>query len=648
MRVWETRDEGIDMKKKIAMFANEWNNENVCRFLEGMDQVFPKDFADIFCFVAANSYGRPDDANTGECSIHFLPNLKDFDYAVIFSQGLNSNEVRDKIYAKCEEAGITTICIGDKHEGFYSLVVDNEIGMRQLCEHLYEKHNARTFHFIAGARENEDSNIRLRVLTEFLKEKGLSLREEDIFYSEWETNATIFYTEDRYRQKSFLPDAIIVANDFLAVGTCVGLEKNGLKVPGDVAVTGFDYSQEGLHYFPSIASVDQHFDELGKKTVEIMLKHEKGEPVDSVTVINSEYMPGESCGCPFARDEDTIRKAFCHHQIDMKYQNNARYSRLVGIRNAICESNRYVSLPEKVKEVFMEKNPVEGDTVHFLMDPSFESVAHEGVVKMPKFQYTDYMQVIVSKEDGVMNNAKYCSNSELIPGYNGERPGNLLYLFTPLYIETYVFGYFVLKKDNLSNIYWDFHEYSDCLLNAFKYYKTSIELTALNDRMSDLMQTDALTSLKNRAAYESAKAALKRNYLAGDDTPFAVIMFDVNNLKTINDDLGHGAGDVYIKNSSELICNTFKHSPVYRIGGDEFVAIAKKSDYEARHELLSDFRSKISELQKPGTPKLKAISVASGMADFEEISDGGFELLFQKADERMYDNKREMKTNAIR
>ncbi len=635
------------MKKKIAMFANEWNNESVCLFLTGMNEVMPENYADIFCFVASNSYGSNANRNAGECSIHFLADLKDFDFAIVFAQGLNSNEVREQIYKRCEEAEIPTICIGDEHPGFYSLVVDNEVGMRQLCEHLYDVHNARRFHFYAGARENDDSNTRMRVLSQFLKEKGLALREEDIFYTEWETNNTISYTSGRYTSKSCLPDAIVVANDFLAVGTCVGLEKNGLCAPDDVAVTGFDYSKEGYHYFPSIASVNQHFDELGKKSCEIILMIDRGERPQSVTVVESEFVPGESCGCEDARGEDQIRKEYCHHRIDEKYEANARKGRLIEIREAILESNRFSTLPDKIKYIFSRPNPVEGDTIHMLIDPSFENIAHEGVAKMPRFTYTDYMQVLVSKEDGEINNAKFCKNSELIPGYK-EREGNLLYIFLPLFVETYSFGYVVLKRKDFSKIRWDFHEYEDCFLNSFKYYKTNIELTALNDKMSDLMQTDALTSLKNRAAYENAKASLKRNYLAGDDTPFAVIMFDVNNLKIVNDELGHGAGDVYIKNSSELICNTFKHSPVFRIGGDEFVAIAKKGDYEARHELLKEFRQKIEELQGSGVPKLKAVSIASGMADFEEISDGGFELLFQKADERMYENKRKMKSNAVR
>lgn len=634
------------MKKKIAMFANEWNNENVCRFMEGMNRLLPEDYADIFCFVAANSYGRTDVGNVSESTIHFLADLHDFDYAIVFSNGLNSNELRDRIYARCEEAGITTFCVGDKKDGFYSMLIDNETGMRQLCEHLYTVHKVRRIHFIAGAEENEDSKVRLRVLSDFQKEKGLVLRDEDIFYSRWENIATINHTMETYKSKKDLPDAIVVANDQLAIAAGVGLDYCNLSAPQDYIVTGFDYSYEGIHYYPSMASVDQHYDIVGEKVVEVMLNSDKGIESEKVFVVKSEFIPGESCGCVDARDESEVRKIYCHKQIEKNYMDNVRFGRLTAIRNAILESSRFSTLPGKIKSAFEEnRGNREGETMHILLDPSFESVARDGIDKMPKYTYTDYMQILVSKEDGEMNNDKFCKNSELIPGYR-QRPGNRMYIFMPIYIETYVCGYMVMRAYDIGNINWDFHEYIDCILNTIKYYKTNIELTTLNDKMSDLMNMDALTSLKNRAAYENAKAALKRNYLAGDDTPFAVIMFDINYLKNINDELGHGAGDVYIKNSSELICNTFKRSPVFRIGGDEFVAIAKRSDYESRHELLKEFRNKIEELQNSDVPKLKAVSIASGMADFEEISDGGFELLFQKADERMYINKREMKEHA--
>ena len=92
-----------------------------------------------------------------------------------------------------------------------------------------------------------------------------------------------------------------------------------------------------------------------------------------------------------------------------------------------------------------------------------------------------------------------------------------------------------------------------------------------------------------------------------------------------------------------LICNTFKHSPVYRIGGDEFVAIVKNDDYDKKDDLLQEFMDAVIELSKPEIPPEKRVSVAAGMADFDEIENENLDSIFKLADDRMYANKRKMK-----
>ena len=170
------------MKKKIALFANNWNSDNLMTFLDGARKTLPKNYADIFIFLAANTYGRSEVYNKSECAIHFLPDLKSFDAAIIFSQGLNSNEVRDKIYDRCREAKIPTVCIGDKDPDFYGVLVDNKTGMMELCNHLYDVHHMRTVKFFAGAKENDDSNLRLECLREFAKKKKIPfLRDKECF-----------------------------------------------------------------------------------------------------------------------------------------------------------------------------------------------------------------------------------------------------------------------------------------------------------------------------------------------------------------------------------------------------------------------------------------------------------------------------------
>ncbi len=633
------------MKKRIAVFANTWNNDIVTSFIEGYSKAIEGIEADTFIFLAANSYGRSESSNQSELSIHSFPDLNDYDAAIVFSQGLNSNAARDLIYDNCEKAEIPTFCIGDTHPGFHGILVDAEAAMHELCEHLYKEHNVRKVAFFAGPKENGDSQKRLNAVLDFAKEhKDFILEEKDIVYTNWEIITAMNIISSDYNTKEKLPDAMIFANDILAVAGCRALEMQGLMVPDDVFVTGYDYSKSNQSYYPSIATVDQCYGRIGELIVENLIQIFAGEKVPEEQYIDGVFRPGESCGCDHPRNEDVLRRKFCHDLLAQSYEMNARNGTIFGIRSAFLDSNRFATLPGKLQKVIREGFFLqETETFYLMLDPTLERIGKEEIDQLPKYKYSDRMLVIVSKKDGEMLRAgQTIHKRELIPDYDGKGP-NEIYFVMPLYIETFIVGYFIMVKSDNGMRDWVYQEYESCLVQSLTYYRTNIKLTALNDKLSELMQTDALTSLKNRTAFENAKSSLKGHYLAQDGVRFAAVMFDLNNLKKINDEYGHGAGDIYIKNSSELICHTFKHSPVFRIGGDEFVAILRNSDYEERHELLEKFRSGVQKMQADDITELNRVSVASGMADYDEIENDDIDTLFKKADERMYENKRLMK-----
>lgn len=148
--------------------------------------------------------------------------------------------------------------------------------------------------------------------------------------------------------------------------------------------------------------------------------------------------------------------------------------------------------------------------------------------------------------------------------------------------------------------------------------------------------TDPLTGIKNRLAYEHFESRLNDQIRTNPDIHFAIVIADVNDLKTINDNIGHNAGDECIRNACKRICQTYKHSPVFRIGGDEFAVILQGSDYEDRIELQQEI-SKTLEPDQPGT------SLAVGMAEFIPGKDDSVLSVFIQADRLMYQQKSKMK-----
>ena len=121
---------------------------------------------------------------------------------------------------------------------------------------------------------------------------------------------------------------------------------------------------------------------------------------------------------------------------------------------------------------------------------------------------------------------------------------------------------------------------------------------------------------------------------------YGVAVFDVNGLKEVNDKLGHEAGDEYIKSACTLICKQFRHSPVFRIGGDEFVVILKGDDYENREALEKEFEEKVDNNKANG-----GVTVASGITAYVADIDDSYNDVFKRADELMYVRKQALKAN---
>ena len=149
---------------------------------------------------------------------------------------------------------------------------------------------------------------------------------------------------------------------------------------------------------------------------------------------------------------------------------------------------------------------------------------------------------------------------------------------------------------------------------------------------------DPLTGVKSKHAFVEKEEELDAAIDQRSIEYFAVIVFDVNGLKHVNDTLGHKAGDAYIKEASALICNTFDHSPVFRTGGDEFVALLNGRDYPNRTELLEGFDRQVEENIKEGK-----VVVSAGMSEFDPQTDNCFHTVFERADQLMYERKSKLK-----
>lgn len=169
--------------------------------------------------------------------------------------------------------------------------------------------------------------------------------------------------------------------------------------------------------------------------------------------------------------------------------------------------------------------------------------------------------------------------------------------------------------------------------------KDQEQIEALN-RANELARRDGLTGTRNMTAYREFEDSIQKSIDGGmGHSPFAIVICDINDLKHINDSQGHKAGDEYIRSACRMICGIFAHSPVFRIGGDEFAAVLAGSDYDKRIALVEMLRRRSHDNLKQNDGPV----VAAGLGVYDAVNDKKVSDVFKRADEDMYENKLSMK-----
>ena len=206
------------------------------------------------------------------------------------------------------------------------------------------------------------------------------------------------------------------------------------------------------------------------------------------------------------------------------------------------------------------------------------------------------------------------------------------YPLLPLYATAYLLGTSLLHSFVVSN---EKEEYKRKLEMSLQREKEQLEELK---SAKFIAYRDALTGVKSKSAYVEAEQQKNILIQNGNAEAFAVVVFDINDLKKTNDTYGHDKGDELIRSGCRIICQKFKHSPVFRIGGDEFVAILERDEYLNRESLMNEF-NQLMENRKED----EQVVVSMGMAEYVIGKDSSFNEVFTRADHNMYERKHILK-----
>ncbi|MCR5419662.1 MAG: GGDEF domain-containing protein [Lachnospiraceae bacterium] len=179
-------------------------------------------------------------------------------------------------------------------------------------------------------------------------------------------------------------------------------------------------------------------------------------------------------------------------------------------------------------------------------------------------------------------------------------------------------------------------------------YATRQELLSTREQaavMNEMANRDALTGIRNKRGYDAEVARVNERIVAGL-THVGIVMVDMNELKNVNDTYGHEKGDRVICNLCDILCSIFKRSPVFRIGGDEFVVVAENQDFKNIEKNVEQFKACIvRSIKEEELEPWERTNASIGYAIYDKDKDCGIEDTLKRADENMYEDKRKMRSS---
>lgn len=186
----------------------------------------------------------------------------------------------------------------------------------------------------------------------------------------------------------------------------------------------------------------------------------------------------------------------------------------------------------------------------------------------------------------------------------------------------------------------DIDDYIASLTETRTQLNTTTEYARKMDRIAYI---DALTGVRNKRAYGDALIELRIDIEQGN-ADFGIAVVDLNYLKLINDTYGHEKGDIAIRSICDIICESFKHSPVFRYGGDEFAVILEGHDLRFVDTQIAEMKKTMAELQTAeDLDPWQKVSAAVGYAVYDPAIDKNVDSVFKRADKAMYEDKTSMK-----
>lgn len=627
--------------KVIAfVFANFFKDEEL-RLMRTVVEESRRHDCKVVFFSTLTDFYFNDINDKGERKIFAAVSAERFDAIVLMSESFKLDEEQLALVGRAQAAGVPVITVDKSFEGCINLVMDYGNCFQKIVEHMIQFHGYRRVYFMSGMAGNSFSQEREQVYLDAMQAVGVPKEQCRIYYGcFWEEPCRKAMEQmfGEIEEGLETPEAIICANDSMALEVCTFLRERGYRIPEDIAVSGFDGLELERYYRPRLTTGIYNVNLLVSTIFRLV---DEGCPESyqkEKILIYNKMRIGQSCGCSGAEwqsvsSEMVILKRELHRLL--KYQGDLNQM-VVNIGTAKRLEDALHVVPEVMgplwykdfwfcaNEGFLEK-----DAIVMKLAGQGEEETEEDYTRMLRVLH--YHSLDKTGVEYGSAEVEFWGNMEfggIIPGLHTQLENNDFILVTTVHLQGRSIGYTAITLD--TDNFW-YVGYS-AFLASFRHL---MELQRSQRQLMKMYMEDLLTGLYNRNGFYLKVNQLLEN---AENMDLTIISLDMDGLKHINDTYGHAEGDEALHNLGGIIQDSLGQEFGARIGGDEFlIAFTGRDIHKRTEEIVSHIKQGIREYNEVST---KAYEIHASIGSYTDcVRNHSLDYFLKKADDLMYARK---------
>lgn len=570
----------INGKKIIGICLTKINDNTHAEYVQAISKAGEKLGFRTVLFNSLVDFFFDDTYDEGAKQIYEMIDYNVIDAVIIFDETIYNKELITSVIERANEAGAPVIIMNGAYDGCYSLNRSYDEAYTQVIEHVIKEHNVRDTIFIGGRKGDDITSRRLNCYKTALKNNGIQFIEEMVGYGEYWNDPTIAELERIFAFIPKPPQAIICANDSMAMAAIAFLSKRGLRVPEDVIVTGFDGISEASHYNPKITTCREDIKKMAELCCDLINEaFEKNEP-------REEFYPyepviTESCGCENKDDMYTTDEiATLYRQIaDMHTHEDFMHNQV----------NRLIEFTDR-KELFAALSTMSQYGSLILLN-------HDFLAKSSDDMFTDIEdnEFLVIMSTNGLGLPKYelhieiVKDGELLPNTDKWLEEGGVIVMMPIYVGSLVCGYYLVRTHNITYDNDKIKRVSTTLNIIFNSILNHYQMIRMMHNLENAIYTDPMTGLPNLKGvtrWFEDYAALSENH----KKYMTISVYAIFKYTYIYENYGMYETEEVIKVVSQALkkANSMNGALVAKITEDEFVVINVYEDIEKISTTIND------------------------------------------------------------